>query len=121
MEDDGKPKAFLEDLAARKGSYIIVSGSDDCSHKMLSERLAGMREAVTMLPGKHDLHLDFYGRDRILAWLRRHPSVSLWVRSRLGKPLAGWKPFGRWAATPSNQDDDFLVDNYPCVIDANSS
>lgn len=121
MEEDGRPKTILADLAARKGSYIIVSGKDDCSDKMLSERLAGMREAVTDLQGKHDLHLDFYGRDRISAWLRRHPSVALWARSRLGKPLAGWQPFGRWAATPPDQDDEFLTDKHPCVIDANSS
>jgi hypothetical protein len=121
MEEDGKPKPILKELAARNGSYIIVSGKDDCSDKMLSERLSGMTEAVTALPGKDDLYLDFYGRDRLSAWLRRHPSVALWVRSRLGRPLAGWKPFGRWGATPPDQDDEFLVDSHPCVIDANSS
>jgi hypothetical protein len=121
MEEDGKPKAIIEDLAFRKGAYIIVSGRDDCSDKMLSERLSGMKEAVDALQGKDDLHLDFYGRDRLSAWLRRHPSVALWVRSNLGKALAGWKPYGRWAATPPDQDDEFLVDDHPCVIEANSS
>lgn len=121
MEEDGKPKAIIEDLAFRKGAYIIVSGRDDCSDKMLSDRLSGMKEAVDALHGKDDLHLDFYGRDRLSAWLRWHPSVALWVRSNLGKPLAGWKPYGRWAATPPDQDDEFLVDDHPCVIEANSS
>lgn len=121
MEEDGRPKAILEELAARKGAYILVSGKDDCSDRMLSERLSGMKEAISSLPEKDDLHLDFYGRDRLSAWLRRHPSVALWARSCLGKPLAGWKPFGRWAATPPDQDDEFLIDNHPCVIDANSS
>lgn len=121
MEKEGKPKAIIENLASRKGAYIIVSGRDDCSAKMLSERVSGMKEAVNAMQGKDNLHLDFYGRDRLSAWLRRHPSVALWVRSRLGKPLAGWKPYGRWAATPPGQDDEFLVDDYPCVIDANSN
>lgn len=121
MKEDEKPKAILEDLVAQKGAYIIVSGRDDCSDKMLSERLGGMKEAVTSLQDKNDLYLDFYGRDRLAAWLRRHPSVVLWVRSRLGKPLTGWMPFGRWAATPPDQDDEFLADNHPCVIDANSN
>jgi hypothetical protein len=121
MKEDGQPKAILEDLAAQKGAYIIVSGKDDCSDKMLSERLGGMKEAVTSLQDKNDLYLDFYGRDRLAAWLRRHPSVVLWARSRLGKPLAGWMPFGRWAATPPDQDDEFLVDDHPCVVDANSN
>lgn len=121
MEDSGKPKTILENLAAQKGAYIIVSGKDDCSDKMLTERIEIMRETVAALKHKDDLYLDFYGRDRLSAWLRRHPSVILWVRSRLGKPLAGWMPFGRWAATPLDQDDEFLVDGHPCVIDANSN
>lgn len=121
MTENGMPKAVIEELAGRKGAYIIVSGKDDCSDRMLSERLAGMKEAIASLANKDDLHLDFYGRDRLSAWLRRHPSVALWVRSRLGRSLAGWKPFGRWAATPPDQDDEFLIDSHPCVIDANSS
>ncbi|MFM0741719.1 hypothetical protein PQQ51_31180, partial [Paraburkholderia xenovorans] len=121
MVENSKPKSIIADLAARKGGYIIVSGRDDCSAKMLSERVDGMKDAVTRMHGKDDLYLDFYGRDRLSAWLRRHPSVALWVRSRLGKPLAGWKPYGRWAATPPDQDDDFLADDHPCVVDANSN
>lgn len=87
----------------------------------IEERLNGMKDAVGPLYDKKDLLLDFYGRDRLLNWLRRHPSAALWVRSRLGKPLAGWMPYGRWAATPLGQDDEFLVDDHPCVTDANSS
>lgn len=121
MEDGAQPKAVIADLAVQKGAYIIVSGRDDCSEKMLSERLKGMKEAVDTLPNKDDLHLDFYGRDRLSAWLRRHPSVALWARSRLGKPLAGWRPYGRWAATPLDQDDELLLDEHPCILDANSS
>lgn len=120
MEDGGKPKPILEELATQKGAYIIVSGKDDCSDRMLSERLIGMREGINSLPNSGELHLDFYGRDRLSAWLRRHPSVLLWVRSRLGKPLAGWRPYDRWAATPLDQNDDLLTDDHPCVIDENS-
>lgn len=121
MEDEGNIKTIIASLAKKNGAYIIVSGKDDCTEKMLSERVQGMKDAVNSLPNKGDLHLDFYGRDRLAAWLRRHPSVALWVRSRLGKPLAGWKPYGRWASTPPDQDDEFLLDDHPCVIDANSS
>lgn len=120
MLDKGNVKAIIADLADKKGAYIIVSGIDDCSDKMLSQRLLGMQEAVADLANKNDLLLDFYGRDRLATWLRQHPGVALWARSRLGKPLSGWSPFGRWAATPTDQDDDFLLDDYPCVIDANS-
>lgn len=120
MLEHGALRAVIAELADQNGAYIIVSGKDDCSDSMLDNRLRGMKEAVVLLPNKASLHLDFYGRDRLATWLRRHPSVALWVRARLGRPLFGWKPFGRWATTPSEQDDVFLVDNHPCVIDANS-
>ncbi|WP_312835603.1 hypothetical protein [Comamonas sp.] len=121
MQDKGNPKAIISELASHGGAYIVVSGKDDCTDKMLSERLNGMGAAVAPLQAKDQLHLDFYGRDRLSAWLRRHPSVALWARLRLGKPLAGWRPYERWAATPPDQDDEFLIDDHPCVTDANSN
>lgn len=120
MLDKGKVKPVIGDLLAKKGAYIIVSGRDDCSDKMLSERILGMKSALEDLPNSDALLLDFYGRDRLCAWLRQFPSVTLWVRSRLGKPLAGWLPFGTWTSTPPNQDDEFLLDEYPCIIDVNT-
>ncbi|WP_371182003.1 hypothetical protein [Xanthomonas sacchari] len=120
MLEHGTLKPVIAQLADRNGAYIIASGKDDCSDSMLESRLRGMGEAVALLPNKASLHLDFYGRDRLATWLRRHPSVALWVRTRLGRPLSGWKPFERWAMTPPGQDDAFLVDDHPCVIDANS-
>ncbi|CAK8722554.1 ATP-binding protein [Candidatus Electrothrix laxa] len=120
LEKDNDVKPVIIDLASQKGAYIIVSGKDDCSDKMLSERRLGMSKAVENLSNKNELLFDFYGRDRLSTWLRKHPGVALWVRSRLGKPLSGWTPFGRWAATPPDQDDKFLLDDHPCVIDANS-
>lgn len=120
MLDKGKLKTVISDLLDKKGAYIIVSGKDDCSDKMLSERLLGMKSAIKDLSNNEDLFLDFYGRDRLNTWLRQFPGVALWVRSRLGKPLSGWYPFGRWAATPIDNDDEFLLDEHPCVIDVNS-
>lgn len=120
MLHKGAVKPAITELVAAKGAYVIVSGKLDCTETMLRERLAGMSEAVSALPNKDDLLLDFYGRDRLATWLRLHPSVSLWARSRLGKPLSGWKPFGRWAATPPDDEDKFLSDAHPCVIDTNS-
>jgi hypothetical protein len=120
MLEKGVLKAVIGDLLDKKGAYIIVSGKDDCSDKMLSERIIGMKSALEDLPNSDALLLDFYGRDRLSAWLRQFPGVALWVRSRLGKPLSGWLPFGKWTATPADQDDEFLLDQHPCVIDINS-
>lgn len=116
MLDKGSLKPVIANIARQSGAYIIVSGKDNCSDKMLSERLSGMAEAVESLPSKDQLVLDFYGRDRIATWLRHYPGVALWVRYKLGKPLSGWRPFGRWAATPINMADEFLTDDHPCVF-----
>ncbi len=121
MLDKGSIKPIISELASKKGAYIIVSGRDDCSDKMLQNRVDGMKSAIATLSNKDDLKLDFYGRDRLAAWLRKHPGVSLWARHKLGKPLSGWQPFGRWAATPKAIDDELLTDDHPCVFDANSN
>jgi hypothetical protein len=121
MLDKGSIKPIIAKLADKKGAYIIVSGKDDCSDKMLLDRLDGMKSAIASLGNKDDLKIDFYGRDRLAAWLRKHPGVSLWARHKLGKPLSGWQPFGRWAATPKAMDDELLTDDHPCVFDANST
>lgn len=120
MMDDGVIKPVIAELLLDKGAYIIVSGKDDCSDQMLLNRLVGMKNAVDDLENKEDLLLDFYGRDRLATWLRQFPGVALWVRLKLGKPLSGWKPFGRWAATPIDKTDEFLMDDHPCVTDMNS-
>ncbi|KCZ57920.1 hypothetical protein HY36_12160 [Hyphomonas atlantica] len=119
MQSKGKVKQVIENIANQHGAYIIVSGKDDCSEKMLADRLTGMKAAIDALANKKNLKLDFYGRDRIITWLRSHPGVSLWARHRLGKPLSGWRPFERWAATPAELEDEFLVDDHPCVLFAN--
>ncbi len=121
MLDKGSLKPVIAAIAHQRGAYIIVSGKDNCSDKMLSERLSGMVEAVASLPSKDQLILDFYGRDRIATWLRQYPGVALWVRYKLGKPLSGWRPFGRWAATPVHIADEFLTDEHPCVFLADTA
>ncbi|MDP4534764.1 hypothetical protein Q3O60_00970 [Alkalimonas collagenimarina] len=120
MQDSGSVKKIVSSLADNQGAYIIVSGKDRCSDKMLSDRISGMASAITGLPNKENLKLDFYCSDRLCNWLRQHPGVALWARIKLGKPLSGWKPFGRWTSVPANKDDELLLDDHPCVRDLNS-
>ncbi len=80
-----------------------------------------MASAIADLPNRQNIQLDFYCRDRLSNWLRQYPGVSLWARIKLGKPLSGWKPFGRWTSTPVEQNDALLLDEHPCVRDLNSS
>lgn len=121
MTHNGVLKTVIEELKDKNGSYVIVSGKDDCTDKMLSDRLSGMNSVIESIPNSEKLHIDFLGRDRLCTWLRQYPGVSLWVRSRLGKPLHGWRPFGKWTSIPNNSEDTFLFNDYPCVIDFNST
>lgn len=121
MQDSGNVKKIISHLANNNGAYIIVSGKDRCSDKMLYDRISGMASALTGLPNKENLKLDFYCSDRLANWLRQHPGVALWARIKLGKPLSGWKPFGRWTSVPANKEDELLLDDHPCVRDLNSS
>lgn len=121
MLDEGELRGSIKALADAKGAYIIVSGKDSCSATMHEERLAGMKEALGTYGAGGDLHLDFYGADRLALWLKSHPGVALWAREKLGKPLAGWRPYGRWASTPKADKDEFLADAHPCVIDGSSN
>ncbi len=121
MLEAGGLKDSIKALADEKGAYIIVSGKDSCSATMYKGRLAGMEEALKAYGAGADLYLDFYGSDRLALWLKSHPGVALWAREKLGKPLAGWRPYGRWASTPKADKDEFLADAHPCVIDGSSS
>lgn len=117
----GEVKEVIRSLIEQQGAYIIVSGKDDCSDKMLTDRIKGMQSAIENITGNEQIFLDFYGRDRLSAWLRQYPSVSLWVRSKLGgQSVSGWFPYQRWAGTPKEMDDEFLMDEHLCVTDLNS-
>lgn len=120
MLTEGELKDSIKALSDEEGAYIIVSGKDSCSVTMYQERLAGMEEALKTYAAAKDLQLDFYGADRLALWLKSHPGVALWAREKLGKPLAGWRPYCRWTSTPNADQDEFLSDAHPCVIDSSS-
>ena len=94
MQCGQRPKAVTAEIAAEGGAYIMVT-ADSCSDLMLKKRLASMKEAVQTLPDRDRLWLDFYGLDRLLQWLERHPGVELWARDRIGRPLFGCRSYGR--------------------------
>ena len=120
MLEGNKLKPVIYELLSNGGTYIIVSGTDDCSDRMYRERICGMVSAIKGQLGSDKKSVNFYGRDRLSAWLRQFPGVALWVRSRLNKPLSGWLSFGKWASQPKDLDDEFFMDEHPCVIDTSS-
>ncbi len=112
--DEMRPKSVLRptirDLANRSGAYIIVS-SESTSEGTLQNRRDAMQEAVNDIPNAKDLVLDFYDRGRVASWVRDHAGVVLWVRSKIGRALPGWRPYEAWAYAPDGVSGEYLIDD----------
>ncbi|HAU4873834.1 TPA: hypothetical protein F3L11_02370 [Aeromonas hydrophila] len=108
MTIDGALSSTISEQAAKGGSYIIISLSDDCSPLMKRDRLKAMKDAVTDDPNHSNLHLDFYDRSKLAQWLRQHPSVMLWAKKTLGQGYSGWQPYGAWSNPPQGSEDTLI-------------
>lgn len=111
MRPQDSLRAVIRQLAEENGSYLIVSLDDDCAAKPLASRKKAMRDALADLEDPERLHTDFYDRGHLVNWLREHPSVQLWVREKLGMPMTGWRPHGRWSSTPRDAEDTLIVED----------
>ena len=111
MSPGGKLRPVFSELAAAGGCYVIVSLEDDPAGTWLDKRTRRMRDQVHSLPNQDDLRLEFYGRGRLVDWLRHHPAVQLWVRRKLGIATSGWKPFEKWTTTPDAVSDELICES----------
>jgi hypothetical protein len=110
MKPNGVARPSIIDLAKVSGAYIIVSSSGSTSDSALEERKTAMRDVLQGIPEAASLHLDFYDRNRLATWVRDHPGLITWVRSRIGKSVPGWQPYGSWSRAPGGTEDKFLFD-----------
>ena len=78
-------------LSAHKGST---------TDSALKNRIDAMKEAVADEDNHQNLHVEFLDRGRVATWVRRHPSLILWVRNKIGRQLKGWRPYENWASAP---------------------
>lgn len=108
MAPAGKLSRAIAELAAKGGSYIIISLSDDCSPPMKQGRLKAMKDAVKDDPHRSNIQLDFYDRSKLVQWLRQHPSVMLWAKKILGQGYSGWQPYGAWSNPPQGSEDTLI-------------
>ena len=108
MSPKGILRPIFWELAADNGCYVIVSLADDPTKTMWENRTKQMRQQVCEISEYDQLRLEFYGRGELANWLRLHQGVELWVRKRLGIPRFGWRPFGRWTASPTWDSDEFI-------------
>ena len=111
MRPRGALRPAIVELAKSGGAYIIVSSSGSTADSALQDRRDAMAEAVKDLPERATLTLDFYDRRRIASWVGNHAGTALWVRSRIGRALPGWRPFGRWSGGPASAEPGYLTDD----------
>ena len=111
MRLNGVLRPSIKALIAEKGAYIIVSGNGSVTDTALQRRIDAMKEAVAKEDNHEDLHLDFLDRGRVATWIRSHPSLILWVRNKIDKPLKAWRPYENWSNAPGGLDKEYLLDD----------
>lgn len=117
MRPKGQLRNVIRDLANASGAYVIVSSQGSLADSALIARRQAMLDALDDVANSVQLHTDFYDRDRLATWTNMYPGVSLWVRGRIGRPLAGWNSIGNW----SGQDNKpYLSNDADCLIDESS-
>ena len=117
MRPNGVLRDEIKSLIGKGGAYFIVSSGDSTTHKTLTNRKDAMREAIEGERKNQKLLLDFLDRDRVATWVRRHPSIILWVRDKIGIPIAGWQGYDNWSNSPGGIDDEYLCDEGIRVFD----
>ncbi|MGN6151756.1 MAG: LexA family protein [Lysobacteraceae bacterium] len=108
MCPSGLLRLAIRDLIEAKGTYIIAA-SDLVADEEYQHRVATMKEAARSAKGADEASFDYFDSRRLADWTNQHPGVVAWVRSRLGRPLQGWQPFGPWT-TSSNRDGTLFAD-----------
>ena len=110
MQPNGRLREVIKDLIQVEGAYIIVSSQGSTADSALTSRKEAMREALSGYSNQLNLKVDFYDRERIAGWVRQHPTLVLWVRKKIGKPIQGWQPYENWARCPGGIEEEYIVD-----------
>lgn len=112
MRPKGSIRPVIQDLANESGSYIIVSSTGSTSDSALIARKNAMHAALTDVSNGERLHVDFYDRSRIATWVRLFPGLALWVKSKIGKSISGWHPYGAWCGGTEEVNGEYLFDEH---------
>ncbi|WP_416899412.1 MAG: hypothetical protein ACMVY4_06765 [Minwuia sp.] len=110
MKPGGSLREDIANLVAVGGCYLIASSGANTSNAMLRRRQKAMRDAMSQDDPNGLVELQFLDRGQIATWVRQHPSMVLWVRERVGRPLIGWHPYGNWANAPGGVEEVYLAD-----------
>jgi hypothetical protein len=120
MAPGGVLRPAIQELATSKGAYVIVSTRDNLSDSSLASRKRAMSECLSNhgLSGK--VVVDFFDSRRIADWVEQNPTVAVWLRSTLGSPLVGWRPYGPWAYREDTTDAEYIVDDRARILVPNA-
>lgn len=111
MAPENTLRASIADLASKRGAYIIVSSRGSLADSALQDRKSAMRDALNGAFAADALTVDFYDRRRLATWVNQHPGLIAWVRTKVARPLSGWRPFGDWSSSPVSLDKPYLLDD----------
>jgi hypothetical protein len=112
MAPKGVLRPAIVEFSEQSGAYIIVSTRDTLSDSSLRARKKAMSDCLEErgLAGK--VRLDFYDSRKIADWTGNFPGVVVWLRSLLGIPLNGWRPYySPWAYREKSVEDEYLLDD----------
>ncbi|MEK0315641.1 hypothetical protein [Cohnella sp. 56] len=112
MKPDGMLREVIRDLAVNNGAYVIVSSQGSTSDSVLRSRRLAMQDALSDEEPSVAIKLDFYDRERIASWVRSHPSLILWIREKIGRPVQGWEPYGNWSNITREKEEEYLLDGH---------
>ncbi|WP_412755129.1 hypothetical protein [Legionella pneumophila] len=101
-------RSSIKALIEGKGAYIIVSTNKALTDSMYSKRIAAMNEAIQNEEHCEDFFVDFYDANRVSTWVRNHPSLILWVRNKIHRPLKGWRPYENWSYPSCDKEDEYI-------------
>lgn len=96
MMPRGELRESIKELIANGGTYIIVSAKS-IPARIADLRIKAMEKAVKDEPATGNACVEYYDGSKLASWARQHPSVSIWLRNKTGRPLQGWQPYHDWA------------------------
>jgi hypothetical protein len=111
MRPGGVLRPVIQQLADESGAYIVVSSTGSTTDSALRNRQDALREALNGVGNADQLVTDFYDRTRLASWVRCHPGLITWVKEKIGKAFAGWRPYGPWGGASEGTDAEYLLDD----------
>lgn len=117
MCPSGNLRLEIKGLIHDHGSYVIVSSTGSTTEPALKRRQQAMRRALVKYDPAENVHLDFFDRNRVATWVRCYPSLILWVKTKLGRETARWRPYGEWASAPQDAEAAYLLDEHVRLFD----